>query len=191
MLESLQLPMQFDSTLLHRDLEEIGDTEWIPHFNTRDYNGSWRVVALRGPAGAVHPVQAIYSDPTTTKFTDTELLSRCPYFKQVLSRFQCPLKSVRLLNLQPGSVIKEHTDYNLGFEDGEVRIHVPVLTNQDVEFFLAGKCIMMQEGESWYLNVNLPHRVANRSSTDRVHLILDCVVNDWMRIFFQESVPEN
>ena len=191
MVKILQLPMQFDSTLLHRDLEKIGDTEWIPHFNTRDYDGSWHVVALRGSAGAVHPVQAIYSDPTTTKFADTELLSRCPYFKQVLSRFQCPLKSVRLLNLQPGSIIKEHTDYNLGFEDGEVRIHVPVLTNQDVEFFLAGKRIMMQEGESWYLNVNLPHRVANRSSTDRVHLILDCVVNDWMRTFFQESVPEN
>lgn len=189
MVKSLRLPIQFDSSLLHRDLEKVEDAEWIPHFNTRDYDGSWRVVALRGPADATHPVQTIYSNPTTTKFADTELLSRCTYFTQVLSWFQCPLKSVRLLNLQSGSIIKEHTDYNLGFEDGEVRIHIPVLTNPDVEFVLAGKLIEMREGETWYLNVNLPHSVANRGSTDRVHLILDCVVDDWLRTFFQESVP--
>jgi hypothetical protein len=32
----------------------------------------------------------------------------------------------------------------------------------------------------WERNINLPHRVHNRSAVDRVHLVLDCVVNDWL-----------
>jgi hypothetical protein len=39
----------------------------------------------------------------------------------------------------------------------------------------------MNEGELWYLNVNQPHHVTNRSTTDRIHLVIDCVVNDWLR----------
>jgi hypothetical protein len=39
----------------------------------------------------------------------------------------------------------------------------------------------MNEGEGWYLNLSLPHRVENNGTTDRVHLVIDYVVNEWMR----------
>jgi len=39
----------------------------------------------------------------------------------------------------------------------------------------------MQEGEYWYLDLSRPHRVENRSQIDRVHLVIDCVLNDWLR----------
>ena len=42
----------------------------------------------------------------------------------------------------------------------------------------------MKEGEAWYLNFNLKHSVVNRSAEDRVHLVIDCVLNDWLREFF-------
>jgi len=38
----------------------------------------------------------------------------------------------------------------------------------------------MAEGECWYLDFNLPHYVDNRSSDDRIHLVVDCHVNDWV-----------
>jgi hypothetical protein len=38
----------------------------------------------------------------------------------------------------------------------------------------------MQAGETWYLDFNLRHRVANGGPEPRVHLVLDCVVNDWV-----------
>ena len=38
----------------------------------------------------------------------------------------------------------------------------------------------MQVGETWYVNVNLPHSVENLGATDRVHLVIDAVVNDWI-----------
>jgi hypothetical protein len=40
----------------------------------------------------------------------------------------------------------------------------------------------MAPGECWYLRLSDPHRVANRGETDRVHLLIDCRVNDWLRM---------
>jgi hypothetical protein len=42
--------------------------------------------------------------------------------------------SARLLSLRPGAVIKTHRDADLTFENGEVRIHVPIFTNPEVDF---------------------------------------------------------
>jgi len=104
-----------------------------------------------------------------------------------IESFLCPLKAVRLLKLAAGSVIREHRDYDLGYDAGEVRIHVPVTTNPGVEFRLNDRRVTMDEGECWYLDLNLPHRVANRGATDRVHLVLDCEVNDWLRALLAEA----
>ena len=46
---------------------------------------------------------------------------------------------------------------------------------------LNGQRIVMDEGTCWYVNVNFPHRVANRGTADRVHLVIDCIVDDWLR----------
>lgn len=182
MLKSYKLPMSFDPDRLKADLACFQSDEWIPHFNTRYYEGDWSGIALRAVGGRAGQ---LYPDPTATDdFADTPLLARCPYFQEVLAAFQCPLTSVRLLRLAGGSSIREHRDYKLGFEDGEMRIHVPVETNLDVAFFLAGERVLMQEGGTWYLDLNLPHRVENHSDSDRIHLVIDCVVNDWARGLF-------
>jgi len=39
----------------------------------------------------------------------------------------------------------------------------------------------MKAGECWYLDLSLPHWVENHGSTDRVHLVIDCDVNEWLR----------
>jgi hypothetical protein len=38
----------------------------------------------------------------------------------------------------------------------------------------------MQPGEAWYLDLNLPHAVANHGDTERVHLVIDCVLDAWL-----------
>ena len=53
---------------------------------------------------------------------------------------------------------------------------------------LNGVPVHMGVGECWYLNVNLAHRAANRSPIRRVHLVLDCRVNDWLTELFDEAV---
>ena len=179
MQESLKLPFQFEPARLQEDLRQVLVEEYVPHFNKAYYQGDWSVVPFRSVGGLANH---IYPDPTAQKaFADTPLLGRCPYIREVMANFLCPQQAVRFLRLKSGSFIKEHTDYNLGYEDGEVRIHVPVMTNPDVEFILNGRRVQMQEGEAWYHNFNLRHSVANRGTTDRIHLVIDCFVNDWLR----------
>src|SRR5947209_11782677 len=119
--DRLQLPFAFDPGLLVRDLQNLASVGWISHFVKQNYNGDWSVIPLRGKVGATHPVMMIYSDPTAKEFADTPMLQGCPYFREVLDAFQCPLRAVRLMRLTPGSLIKEHTDLDLSAEKGTAR----------------------------------------------------------------------
>jgi hypothetical protein len=179
--DRLRLPFDFDPALLARDLEGLRAVGWTKHYVQQNYDGDWSVIALRGKAGATHPVMMIYSDPTCRDFADTPMLAACPYFRQVLDTFAAPLRAVRLMRLTAGSVIKEHTDHELSFEDGTVRIHVPVVTNAEVEFYLNRSRVVLEVGSSWYLRLSDPHSVANRGTADRVHMVIDAEVNDWVR----------
>lgn len=177
-----KLSLFFDPLPLRADLSNIRADEWVPHFNTRYYEGSWSGVSLRSVGGTA---AQLYPDPTAQgRYADTQLLARCPNIRTALERFECPLLAVRLLRLKAGSSIREHKDYNLGFEDGEIRLHIPLLTNSGVEFFLDGERLTLSEGECWYINFNLRHRVENYGASDRIHLVIDCVVNDWLRSQF-------
>jgi ribosomal protein S18 acetylase RimI-like enzyme len=179
MPDAVKMPLQYDAARLQSDFAGIVADEFVPHFNEAYYEGDWSAVPLRSVGGRA---DRIYPDPTAKNaFADTPLLARCAYIREVLATLHCPLQAVRFLRLKSGSVIKEHRDHELGFEDGEVRLHIPVITNPDVEFVLNQVRIVMNEGECWYLNVNQPHRVANRGAADRIHLVVDCVVNDWLR----------
>ncbi|MEA2715735.1 MAG: hypothetical protein QOI99_52 [Actinomycetota bacterium] len=178
MLASARLPWRFDAGLLRADVASLAAEDWVPHFNTAYYQGDWSGAALRSVGG--EPGR-LYPDPTAGgAFADTPLLGRCPGARAALDQLRCPLLAVRFLRLGAGSRIREHRDFNLGFEDGEVRIHVPVATDPSVEFLLDGRRVEMGEGEAWYLNLNLPHAVVNSGARPRVHLVIDCVVDDWL-----------
>jgi quercetin dioxygenase-like cupin family protein len=179
--DRLRLPFSFDPERLAGDLRGLDSVGWISHFVRQNYEGDWSVIPLRGKAGAKHPVMMIYSDPTCEDFEDTPMLAACPYFREVLDTFEAPLRAVRLMRLTPGSVIKEHTDLELSFEEGTVRIHVPVVTNPEVEFYLNRERVVLEAGSAWYLRLSDRHSVANRGASDRVHMVIDAKVNDWVR----------
>ena len=187
-MHSFKLPMSFDTERLKHDLNEVPQSEWSPHFNTGYYEGEWSGVALRSVGGAA---SQLYPDPATQKaFVDTTVLARCEYIQSVLASFKCAMESVRLLKLSVGSRIREHRDYKLSLEDGMIRLHIPIITDPRVEFFVDNRRLVMNEGECWYVNFNLPHRVYNPSDTDRIHLVVDCVVNDWVRSIIPAEEPE-
>jgi len=185
--DRLRLPLDFDPDLLRRDLEALVGVDWTAHFVQQNYDGDWSVIPLRGVAGARHPVMMIYSDPQATEYEATPFLAACPCFQAVIAAFRCEVRSVRLMRLTPGSVIKEHSDLDLDAAEGMARIHVPVTTNPGVVFELSRTPVAMRPGEAWYLRLSDPHRVANNGASDRVHLVLDMVVNDWLRGVLNEA----
>jgi hypothetical protein len=173
-----KLPFTFDVEELQKDLDEVRSTEWVRHFNTGHHDGGWSGVALRSTDGNS---SVIYPNPAAERYLDTPLLARCTAFQSVISIFQCQMRSVRLLKLTAGTSIHEHTDSDMGPDYGLVRLHIPILTNSQVEFYLDGQPLKMNTGECWYIDFGRRHRVNNLGETDRIHLVLDCTVNDWLR----------
>ena len=181
MIAKLKLPLQFNADALKRDLLGFAETDWTPHFNTQYYEGDWSGIALRAAANAHVD---LYPDPTAEKYVDTPVLQNCPAVRSALSEFECETESVRFLRLGVGAKIRRHRDHKLSVDDGLARVHVPVKTSPNVEFYLDDERVAMGEGEAWYLNFNLYHSVENHGHDERVHLVIDCVVNDWFRGFF-------
>jgi hypothetical protein len=79
---------------------------------------------------------------------------------------------VMLARMAPGGVIHPHRDQNPAAKWPH-KIHVPLLTNDDVTFYVDGKGYHFAEGEAVEVNNMGLHAVENRGSTDRIHLIFE------------------
>lgn len=177
-LVSLKFPFSFDAARLGADAAMFSASEWIPHFNIHNYQGDWSVIPLRAVAGAN---STIFPDPNDDLgYFETEFMARCSYVPEALKSLECELQTVRFMKLGAGSEIRRHRDYELGPEDGFIRIHIPAITNANVTFTLDDQPLSLAAGEAWFLNVNKYHSVKNDGTTDRVHLVIDCVMNDWL-----------
>ncbi|AMP97900.1 hypothetical protein AY601_0963 [Pedobacter cryoconitis] len=161
-------------------LQEVksASPHWDNHFNSGNYEGNWKVLPLRSIGGQNTIIPGLTANDI---FADHPNLDMFPSIRKLLAAFQCTVKSVRLLNLAAGAVIKPHSDQELSFEQGEARLHIPLITNPDVAFYVQDERITMQPGECWYMNANLQHHVTNGGKTDRIHLVIDCEVNTWLR----------
>ena len=158
---------------------------WLAHYNQAQYTGEWTALPLRSPNGDVS--NPIAESLFKLEFKDTPLLQTLPSVRQLMQNLKCDRLSARLLNLKAGAIIKPHKDHDLSFENGEVRLHFPIFTNEKVRFYLENDLLEMGEGECWYINANLTHQVFNDGPTDRIHLVVDCKVNNWLTNFFSAA----
>ncbi len=175
----------FDVDALKDDLKKIEASDWVDHVNKRAYRGSWNVFPLRCSAEHVdaHPILQSFSIETGEQWENLPILDQCPAFGSILTTLEsqhCKIYAVRLMRLHAGAEIAEHRDHGLGADNGEVRLHVPIITNEEVEFIVDGKKASMKEGELWYIDADRPHSVANRGVCDRIHLVIDGAINDWL-----------
>jgi len=168
-------------------IENIGSLNdlWYPHFNKDGYEGDWNVLTLRSPGGNADNIFAELNGQNY--YADTIQMKNFPSVKKLIDELKCEVMSVRFLNLKAGAVIKQHRDHELAFEKGEARLHFPITTNNEVEFYVNDLRVVMLPGECWYINANMPHRVANYGDTDRIHLVIDCKVNEWIKAIFESS----
>ncbi len=178
------LPLQFDAEILEKEFLDLSK-QWVAHFNTSYYSGDWSGIQLRAPKGENHQISPGHAG--TKEFADSPVLDQLPYIKEVISAIEAPKDSIRFLRLTPGSKIKPHKDFDLEFWDGFVRLHVPILTNEKVHFELDGIKLDMKPGECWFGDFSKTHSVFNGGETERVHLVIDCQVNDWMTTIFEEA----
>jgi quercetin dioxygenase-like cupin family protein len=188
-IKQLKLPFEFNVSLLQADMQRIQDSAWVAHYNKADYDGAWRSLALFSKDGTSSSIYASMDNNSTLKAT--EIMDVCLYIPKVLDVFKFEKFAVRLMRLDAGAVIKPHRDNALGYEDGEFRLHIPIVTNPNVNFVLGGERVIMNEGTCWYINANEEHAVTNNGTTDRIHLVIDGKRNEWTDEIFFALAPES
>lgn len=112
----------------------------------------------------------------------SEVLDRAPYIKRAILALDLQLHLIRLMVLEPGGVIQKHTDSFLS--NDIARLHVPIITNPGVEFYIDGRRCHWNPGELWYGDFSRPHWGMNRGNDPRVHMVLDVEVDDSLRRLF-------
>lgn len=167
---------------LQAEVDALLGEAWLPHVNRRDYDGDWQVLPLRCQRAHVdaHPILQGFSITAGDAWEDLPRLLPCTAIRSLLDGLECPLQSVRLMQLKAGASIKPHRDHGLCLQDGFARLHVPIRTHPDVSFIVAQRSIPMQAGELWYINADEVHEVYNRSPEDRTHLVIDCIATPWL-----------
>jgi hypothetical protein len=151
------------------------------HWKTEDHDGGWSAIPLVSVYGSTEPEALQLGKGPYEK---TPILKACPYVEEIVDSFQCPKHRIRFMTLEAGKNIHEHRDPGDSWALNQVRLHVPIITHDEVYFYLAGDRVIMKPGEMWYLDFSKPHWVHNKSPITRIHLVFDLVVNDWLRSLF-------
>jgi mannose-6-phosphate isomerase-like protein (cupin superfamily) len=174
-VSAYKLPLWFDPAPLASEIPVAESrSDWIAHWADRSaVPGTWASIPLLNLNGGSQSVDA-----------------GLPHLRSVVESFQTRVLRARLMKLTAGATIGEHRDYayfggqRWSFERGRIRVHIPIVSNPGVIWILDGNRIELKAGEAWYVNVCLPHSVQNRGNTDRIHLVLELEVNDWLRKMF-------
>ena len=83
------------------------------------------------------------------------------------------------VNLAAGKKINEHSDNGL-YLNTIKRHHIPIVTNDEVWFYVDGEKKNLKTGEIWEIDNTKLHKVENLSNKDRVHIIVDILPNDFL-----------
>ncbi len=134
----------------------------------------WRIIALRSLGG--DPDRTDPGGAGLDAFADTVHLKRSPYLTEVLAGLPARLRGVRLMALGPGARIYEHRDGKVGLPWGNLRLHVPIVTNPGAIMVIGGDEVHWDAGRLWYGDFNQVHHVRNTGDESRIHLVIDCAV---------------
>lgn len=157
----------------------------------------YNVLPLRSPAHIVDssrdfpPPAEDYADGSWTEWLNTIQLEACCYIKSIVDFFQehTTVNLVRILRLEAGNTVKEHTDPTLGLQIDKsvIRLTIPIVKEENAVFYLNDSIVSMKPGECWYMRLTDPHRVENNSNTDRINLTIDMIPNEWVRNLILEN----
>ncbi len=177
-MNAIKLPFNFDTEVIKKELSQFSKEDYSDIYNSS--------VALK-TLWLIHFIEPINDADGLPVFLPNEALKKCPYLLSVFETFRCPVETFRVHVLNPGASIQPHRDNGYSVEQGMVRLHIPVQTNENVHLIIDQQPVIMKAGECWYCNFHKVHEVHNNSNEPRVHLILDCKVNQWLKNIFNTS----
>lgn len=97
----------------------------------------------------------------------------------------CDPMRVQLAELPPGQIITPHRD--LGILAAIHRLHVPIVTDENVKFIISRQEFYLEPGRLYDLNNVAVHSVENRGNVMRVHLLVDMLPHSLARCRYHDS----
>ncbi len=160
----IKLPIGFCADTLAAEVRALPPSAWIPH--PQRFPGN-EAVPLVTPAGQL-------TNEFVGPMAPTEYLLRCPYVMELMAEIGAVWGRSRLMGLGANAIVPEHIDNNYYWRT-HIRLHIPVITNPDVDFTCGDQTVNMAAGEAWVFDTFRKHHVHNRGSAQRVHLVFDTV----------------
>jgi hypothetical protein len=109
----------------------------------------------------------------------TPLLAKLPAIAKFYEESGFKIMGSRLLRLDPGTFLHEHRDFVYLEQVQRYRLHVPLITNQNAFIVGPGFKVHFERGHMWKLDPkSTVHSACNFGDKPRVHLMLDCYVNE-------------
>lgn len=119
-------------------------------------------------------------DPQVREGVDQELVKLImPIIKDMESVYKGKFGRILLIKLPHDADITPHFDDDPYF-DITRRFHLPIVTNDLVDFYVNDEVVNMKEGQCWEINNRKTHKVVNRGINDRVHLLFDIVPGGYL-----------
>mgnify|MGYP001823469631 CR=1 FL=1 len=135
------------------------------------------------------PLATNVKTPPEHDWAAEPMLGDCPYLQEVFGGFETEIASIRLMRLEAGAELKEHTDPTLDAVHREiVRLTLPVFSDNLVTFLLNGTEVPMKPGELWYMKLSDRHSVHNNSPNERINMSIDVTWNDWVEKWLASCV---
>lgn len=161
--EFVQLPLHFDAARLQQEIARFAESDWRPHPEGHRGNSALPLIASGGDPN---------DDSVRGPMRATPLLQQCPYLRQVLAAFETVWGRTRLMRIDGNAEATPHTDVNYYWTQ-HARVHVPIVTNPNVQFLCGAKAVHMAAGQSWIFDTWSLHNVLNPHPDARIHLVAD------------------
>jgi Aspartyl/Asparaginyl beta-hydroxylase len=151
------------------------------------HGGAWKGLALVTNAEGVESARS--SCPGEREPQETAALAVAPYLRDALRAAPGRVVFARLMFLEPGGHVPDHTDGWHSLGTGLVRMQLGIDVGSGAGLRLAGRDVGIQDGELWFTDVSQTHSVANASSRARVNVLADVEITeafveamgDWVR----------
>ena len=134
-------------------------------------------IYVRGPL-KMTPYYVMY-DIGSFDYPSMEYLSTAlvPLMKPVLNKLQVKeMGRVLIVNLKHGGHVTKHNDQGT-YADHYQRFHLVVKSNPHCFQTCGDQLQRFQVGDVWWFNHKKDHTADNVGTTDRVHIIFDCVTD--------------
>lgn len=157
-----RLPVRFDVERLRAEVEALPRDAWSRHPQEYEGNTAARLITVGGGQ----------NDLTAGEMQPTAALAASPYLQQVLASFGTVWSRSRLMRIEGGGSVPQHSDMNHHWFY-RVRVHIPVITRPEVRFHCADQSVHMAAGEAWIFDNWREHKVLNPTTEARIHLVAD------------------